>query len=77
MVAGEILSAPMEIMGGDDMSKDGMDMSMEPNDGYMPSTSAGALATAAGAQLPSFCSPTLFIRQFGDGPGRRGGVEEG
>ncbi|MEE2697778.1 MAG: hypothetical protein VX516_04965, partial [Actinomycetota bacterium] len=45
VVAGEILSAPMEIMGGDDMSKGAMDMAMEPNDGYTPSTSAGALAT--------------------------------
>ena len=45
VAAGEILSAPMEKMGGDDMAKGGMDLAMEPNDGYTQSSSSGATGT--------------------------------
>jgi len=45
VAAGEILSAPMEMMGDDDMAKGGMDLAMEPNDGYTPNSSSGALGT--------------------------------
>jgi hypothetical protein len=45
VLAAEILSAPMEKMGGDDMAKGGMDLAMEPNDGYTQSSSSGATGT--------------------------------
>ena len=45
VAAGEILGAPMEMMGGDDMAKGGMDLAMEPNDGYTPNSSSGAVGT--------------------------------
>ncbi|MCH2411955.1 MAG: hypothetical protein MK189_03160, partial [Acidimicrobiales bacterium] len=45
VAAGEILGAPMEMMGGDDMAKGGMDLAMEPNDGYTQSSSSGATGT--------------------------------
>jgi hypothetical protein len=45
VAVGEILGAPMKMMGGDDMAKGGMDLAMEPNDGYAPSSSSGAVGT--------------------------------
>jgi len=45
VAAGEILGAPMEMMGDDDMAKGGMDLAMESNDGYTPNSSSGALGT--------------------------------
>ena len=45
VAAGEILGAPMEMMGDDDMAKGGMDLAMEPNDGYTPNSSSGAVGT--------------------------------
>ena len=45
VAAGEILGAPMELVGSDDMAEGGMDRAMEPNDDYSSSTSAGALRT--------------------------------
>ena len=45
VAVGEILGAPMEMMGGDDMAKGGMDLAMEPNDGYTPNSSSGAVGT--------------------------------
>ena len=45
LAVGEILGAPMEMMGGDDMAKGGMDLAMEPNDGYTPNSSSGAVGT--------------------------------
>ena len=45
VAAGEILGAPMELVGSDDMAEGGMDQAMEPNDDYPSSTSAGALRT--------------------------------
>ncbi|MEE3276051.1 MAG: hypothetical protein VX240_07520 [Actinomycetota bacterium] len=41
----EILGAPMEMMGDDDMAKGGMDLAMESNDGYTPNSSSGAVGT--------------------------------
>lgn len=45
VAAGEILGAPMEMMGDDDMAKGGMDLAMESNDGYTPNSSSGAVGT--------------------------------
>ena len=45
VAVGEILGAPMEMMGGDDMAEGGMDLAMEPNDGYTQSSGSRVAGT--------------------------------
>ena len=58
VAAGEILGAPMEMMGGDDMTEGGMDLAMEPNDGY--TQSSGSRVAGTESAMPEIDQDTFY-----------------